>query len=477
MKRHAIVIGVEDYINFPRTPFAHNDVDLIVDTLTNHCDYSVQSTSIFKLSPDQSLPPAEILSRIRESVSTLDVRDTVLLYFAGHGHLEDGAGFLVLPDTQSGAYQTTALPLNDLAKELRRDQRLCFRIFDACHSGLDVRDARMPDAQGFIRAVTTDGTGWVTLAACRDDEFSLADASLGYGVFTYHLCDYIKKLPAGADVLPEYVRINIANDVFERAKALGSPQNPTLNASISGIVSLATRRPEPTPPKLEPIEEPISSLMARIEQLRGVPEIVDASSLQSTRDELAAAMLAELEKQESFVGSVAAAPPIPADEIPTEMHRSIIEFTNQQGLQPRHRHERIVELEEQDDWLGTSILASLRPRRQKRVVHYALSQPDNLPKSAVLYKTTGDSRCVPPLEVLAYVIPLQLSVCLLVSAFRRGWPPDDDRLVHLFNGYQIQRPGANVKPVKDLAPFAMRNTIEKLVKSVEQRVDQLNREL
>lgn len=154
MNRYAIIISVEDYSHFTKTSFAHADSELLCRTLTEICDYPSQHTLLLKLSPETEKRPVEILSEIKNIVDGSGPGDTILFYFAGHGHYSEGRTFLILPGTIPGAYETTALPLDDISKELRQPERACFRIFDSCHSGLDVRgDEINPDAEAFMRAI------------------------------------------------------------------------------------------------------------------------------------------------------------------------------------------------------------------------------------------------------------------------------------------------------------------------------------
>jgi uncharacterized caspase-like protein len=243
MTRFAIIIGVEKYDHFSETKFAHADSTLMYSTLVEKCDYAKQNSLLLNISPDNKKSPSDVLAEIRSAISKSTPGDSVLFYFAGHGHYADGHAFLILPNTIPGAFESTALPLDDVSEELRDPHRLCFRIFDSCHSGLDVRDGQGKlNAEGFVRTVTHENSGWVTLAACRDDESSVCDAEIGHGVFTYHMCEYISDLGENDLVYPEMVKFHISDKVIQHAKKLGYSQTPTLNASISGNISLAIRR-------------------------------------------------------------------------------------------------------------------------------------------------------------------------------------------------------------------------------------------
>ena len=203
MTRCAILIAAEKYVHFPATPFTHADAGLLHVTLTELCDYPAQHVLLLRLTLEDDKTPAELLDAIRKAVNGMERGDSVLFYFAGHGHCSDNRTYLLLPNTTAGAYETTALSLEDVSKELRTPERSCFRIFDACHSGVDVRgDSELPDSSTFMRAVTHDASGWVTLAACSENQYSVADPQIGHGVFTHYLCEYIRGLNANEPVMP-----------------------------------------------------------------------------------------------------------------------------------------------------------------------------------------------------------------------------------------------------------------------------------
>ena len=186
MTRYAIIISVEEYRHFQSTPFTHADGDLLRSTLIEKCDYTAQHCLSLQLAPEKTKTVDEILTEIRKTVEGAGSGDSILFYFAGHGHLaKKGEAYLILPDTEPNKHESTALALDKISEELRQPEIGCFRVFDACHSGLDVRsNSDEPDSGAFVRAVTHDASGWVTLAACREDEYSYPDTDLGHGIFT-----------------------------------------------------------------------------------------------------------------------------------------------------------------------------------------------------------------------------------------------------------------------------------------------------
>ena len=473
MTRYAIIISVEEYRHrhFRRTPFTHADGDLLRSTLIEKCDYTDQHCLSLQLAPEKTKTVDEILAEIRKTVEGAESGDSILFYFAGHGHLaKKDEAYLILPDTEPNKYESTALALDKISEELRQPEIACFRVFDACHSGLDVRsNSGEPDSGAFVRAVTHDASGWVTLAACREDESSYPDTDLGHGVFTYYLCEYIRNLEPDKRVLPELLKVDIVEKVLERTK---QQQTPTLNASISGNISLAVRRqddPQEQPDALP--TETAQELGERIAKLQNIPDLLAEGHLEKSLEILVEACKSEFEWMNELGGELSATSPISANNIPKSMHQDVVEFVLSLGFHPRHKLEREIEREDVPKHLYFEY------RDRILATHYTIWQPSDLPKAAAILRIQGDGRCIPDVQVLLYVIPLQLKACLLVTSFRQAWPPHEDSLELLCHSYQDLNPDGTAEEAKKLALFAVKRTMERLRQYVERRVAMLEEEL
>lgn len=301
MTRYAIILSAETYDNFPPTNFTHADNDLLHNTLTEKCDYASQHTMSLKLSPETSKFPSEILDEIKKIVSSSRSGDSILFYFAGHGHFDipSGKTYLILPNTIGNDYERTALKFEDISNILRESDRSCFRIFDTCHSGSDVRDVKDKiNSQDFIRAINNDNSasGWVTLAACKENEYSIGDPTIGHGVFTYYLCQAIEREQLDKEILPEILKVNIADDVIFHSKKIGHVQTPTLIASISGNISLATRKNENTLRAEKEASEYKFDLEQRIKSLAEIGDIITNDFLLKTLKESSVKCLDDLKE-------------------------------------------------------------------------------------------------------------------------------------------------------------------------------------
>lgn len=471
MPRYAVLISAEEYVHFSRTAFCHADAHLLLETLTKECDYDAKHVLHLALRPDLDETPRSILESVSKTVEGSTQGDTILFYFAGHGHkAKNGKTYLIVPTSVPDLFEETAIQLDDISDLLRRNDRICVRLFDACHSGADVRAPGGVDASGFIRDVTHDSSGWLTLAACREDQSSISDPALGQGVFTYYLAQYISSLANGDEVLPELLKINIVQKIIDHSARLGFQQTPTLNASISGNVSVATRRVRAS--VTDAVSPNFEQLKASIRRLTEVPDIVTTSYLSEALVSLKTVFESTMSNRSLPISPFKAGPVIRSSMIPAGMQKPVVQFAIRQSLVSRHSFERTEN--NTNPWASTGIGMYFGAERD---VSYSTFQVDSLPESAVVLSAKGDGRCVPDVEVLLYVIPLQLSVCLLISAFARGWPPDTEEVHLLCHTYGTLKPGEGASSNGNLALTAAKHISNKLRDLIERRVAQLEREL
>lgn len=480
MTRYAIIMSVEHYNHFTPTKFTHADSDLMYKTLTEMCDYAKQHAIIFKLSPDDPKTPSDILSEIRSAVSNSTSGDSILFYYAGHGHYQEGKTYLILPGTVPGAYETTALMLDDLSSELRVRERSCFRLFDACHSGLDVRDTEdKPNSQDFIRSVNHDASGWVTLAACKEDQVSISDPKIGHGIFTHYLCDEISAINPDEPIYPEILKVKISDKVFEHSKTLGYTQTPTLNASISGNISIATRRANVVSSETDKTitNEETKNPGIRIAKLKKVEDVLTNERLENVLNIITDQCTADFKKINSLNFEISVGTKIKANEIPEEMHSYIVNFSRKISIQSRHKLERYEEEYVDPYSASLAVMSAFYPRKKLKRIDYVVDQSSDMPPSASIIDLKGDGRCLPNIKILIYVIPLQITVCMLATVFNCGWGNDLDELKLIKNYYQMLKPNDSVDRIKEIGPFMSKDAIEKITSIVEKRVELLEREL
>ena len=132
-------------------------------------------TECLEQSGAESDPPAEvqdyptrtrILKRARQLAGLANRRDTLLLFFSGHGLSLDGKGYLVPIDSQHGRPEelVSIAELREILRGSKAAKRIM--ILDACHSGSEKDGAGGRMSQGFAQDLQDDTEGIITLASC-----------------------------------------------------------------------------------------------------------------------------------------------------------------------------------------------------------------------------------------------------------------------------------------------------------------------
>jgi tetratricopeptide (TPR) repeat protein len=225
---YALVVGVSNYRNLDASQqllFAESDAEATYRTLISQEGGAFPAENVHVLLGRQAT-----LANIRHELEdwlpmVAQPTDRVIVYFAGHGFVKDGKGYLAPYDVDPNRLATTAYPMTTLGTVLGQRVKARWKVLltDACHSGkinaettseaLDAQFGSLP-------------TSFLTLTATTEREASHEDPKLatGFGFFTYFLtqawhgnadndpCDG----RITADELIEYVRSNVRRYAKDR---------------------------------------------------------------------------------------------------------------------------------------------------------------------------------------------------------------------------------------------------------------------
>jgi tetratricopeptide (TPR) repeat protein len=232
---YALVVGVGNYKNLPKEEslrFSESDAEAVYRTLISQEGGRMEPENVRKL-----IGPKATLANIKDALENWLVKvakeeDRVIVYFAGHGLVEKGRGYLAPYDVSKADIAGTGYPMDKLGTVLGRDVKAAWKVLltDACHSGkITPETSQEAVYEGFQKLPKN----FLTLTSSRESEVSFEDPALstGFGLFSYYL---IQGWEGQADVDPrdgiitadeliDYVR----NEVRAYARSKGARQTPT----------------------------------------------------------------------------------------------------------------------------------------------------------------------------------------------------------------------------------------------------------
>lgn len=227
--RKALIVGIDYYEHIITLNGCVNDAYSVKAALERNADGTVNFVSPRLLA---GTGPSQAVSRseLRESIQELfnGDSDIALLYFAGHGFIDNAGGFICASDSRSG---DDGLSLHDVlvfANRSAAKNRVI--ILDSCHSGITGNSALAPGT-----ADLTEGT--TILTASTEEQYALESG--GSGVFTGLFVDALNGAAANlrGSVTPGSAYAHID-------QSLGPwQQRPVFKTNVKTFVSLREADP------------------------------------------------------------------------------------------------------------------------------------------------------------------------------------------------------------------------------------------
>jgi tetratricopeptide (TPR) repeat protein len=233
---YALVIGVSSYKNLDAAKnlqFAETDADQIYRVLISQEGGAFPAENVHRLLGEQAT-----LQNVRHELeewlpSVAKPEDRVVVYFAGHGVVENEVGYFAPYDLDLDRIAPTAYPMGTMTEVLSNRVKARWKVLltDACHSGK--MNAETTDAAISARIDSSSAAAqFLSFAATKGNERSFEDPKLstGFGLFSYFLA---QGLQGNADNDPcdgwiragelvEYVRSNVRVYALEH----GASQTP-----------------------------------------------------------------------------------------------------------------------------------------------------------------------------------------------------------------------------------------------------------
>ena len=229
-RSYALVVGISAYKNLPKSAqleFPNRDAEDIYAALISPEGGQFPAENVHKLINERAT-----VENIRHELevwlpSVTQDNDRVLIYFAGHGFVSGGKGWLATYDVDLHSITTTAYPMEKLGSVIGGKIKGKWKVLitDACHSGAITPEA---DRQQVTNTLLDLQKSLFSLTASRDREQSFESDRWGggHGIFTYYVIKGIEGEAdtngdgvVDADELAEYVHTNVRLATEGQAKS------------------------------------------------------------------------------------------------------------------------------------------------------------------------------------------------------------------------------------------------------------------
>ena len=228
---YALIVGIAHYANLPDSAQLHypdRDAESIYTTLISQQGGQFPANHVHLLKGAEA-SKANVLHELEGWLPSVTAPgDRVLVYFAGHGFISGGKGYLAPYDIDLHNIAGTAISMDTLGALIGTTIKGKWKVLltDACHSGAITPETNPAQLNQMLLDVHQS---IFSLTASRDREqsFESPDWGGGHGIFTYYVVQGLAGAADAnsdgivtADELAEYVHTNV------RAATEGR-QNPT----------------------------------------------------------------------------------------------------------------------------------------------------------------------------------------------------------------------------------------------------------
>ena len=228
--RRALIVGIDHYTHIKGLGGCVKDALAVKEVLERHGDSKtnfVQPKMMLSDGPSSAITKAKLKEAARELF--LHPADIALIYFAGHGYVEDTGGYLCASDSESGDDGLALSDLVQFANTSPATNRII--ILDSCHSGVagsrggHKRTAELEEGMTILTASTAMQTAMETY--------------YGGGVFTTLLVDALKGGAANlvGAVTPGSIYAHIDQSLGPNS------QRPVFKTNVQSFISLRTVEP------------------------------------------------------------------------------------------------------------------------------------------------------------------------------------------------------------------------------------------
>jgi tetratricopeptide (TPR) repeat protein len=253
-RSYALIVGISAYKNLPanqQLQYAERDAQAIFTVLISPEGGNFKAENVHVLTNEKAT-----LANLRREINAwlpgiAKPDDRVIIYFAGHGFISNGKGYLAPYDLDGKHIPETGLPMDELGTAIGSRIQAKWKVLltDACHSGA-ISPEDTESLNGRLMSLNKSLFS-LTASRARERSFEHPDLRGGHGVFTHYVvlglegeADIDGNGVVTADELAEYVHTQVR-------EYTGGQQNPTSDkANYDPQMQLAFNptRAKPTAP-------------------------------------------------------------------------------------------------------------------------------------------------------------------------------------------------------------------------------------
>jgi Tfp pilus assembly protein PilF len=229
-RSYALIVGISAYKNLAanqQLQYAERDAQAIFTVLISPEGGNFKAENVHVLTNEKAT-----LASLRREIDTwlpgaAKADDRVVIYFAGHGFIVGGKGYLAPYDFDIARASETGLPMDELGAAIGSKIQGKWKVLltDACHSGA-ISPEDTENLNGKLANLDRSLFS-LTASRARERSFEHPDLRGGHGVFTHFVvlglegeADTDQNGVVTADELAEYVHTQVR-------EYTGGQQNPT----------------------------------------------------------------------------------------------------------------------------------------------------------------------------------------------------------------------------------------------------------
>ena len=229
MSRKALVVGIDFYEHSSPLFGCVNDAHAVNSALERHSDGTKNFATKMLTGTGKTSPVNR--RELRQSVEDLfgGNDEIALLYFAGHGYIEQAGGYLICSDTENGNDGLSLNEVVNMANRSRAGSRII--VLDSCHSGI-AGNAQIDDEH------VTINIGVTILTASTLKQYAAEQD--GSGLFTTLFVDALNG--GAANLLGEVTPGAVYSHIDQSLGPWGK-QRPLFKTNVTTFTSLKKVQP------------------------------------------------------------------------------------------------------------------------------------------------------------------------------------------------------------------------------------------